>query len=61
MAKPNNIVRLLIRKVSDEEKLSRHDTKRLRENINNDVDAFIANGGTVQQVPGFESTQQRNW
>ncbi len=34
----------------------RKDTKKLRENVSNDVETYLANGGTVETVPGFEST-----
>jgi len=60
MPKPHNVA-FFIRRVSEQERLSRHDTQAIRERLDADVQAYLDNGGTVQQVPGFETTQDKRW
>lgn len=57
MAKVYKAHQILRIGLKDENAELNKDTKLLRERINQDVQKFLAKGGKVIHVPGFESTE----
>ena len=54
--KPNTVVHLNVRHQQEDERLNRDQRAELRQRIQSDVGAYLANGGTVEVVPGIETT-----
>lgn len=53
---PHQVFTFIKRGVETEE--TRKTTTEIRENLNRDIEVFLANGGKIVQIPGYEVSEQ---